>query len=51
MITPDLWTLSSASWASILTDLFQRLLAQDILCLAGILGGDVLVHAQLLKNG
>ena len=34
----------------ILTDLFQCLLAQDMLCLAGILGGDVLVHAQMNKE-
>ena len=31
----------------ILADLFQRLLAEDMLCLAGILCGDVLFHAQL----
>ena len=34
----------------IFPDLFQRLLAQDMLCLAGILGGDVLVPAQLHKE-
>ena len=34
----------------IFPDLFQRLLAQDMLCLAGILGGDLLVHAQLHKE-
>ena len=28
-------------------DLFQRLLAEDVLCLAGILGGGRFVHAQL----
>ena len=28
-------------------DLFQRLLAEDVLCLAGILGGGLFVHAQL----
>ena len=31
----------------ILADLFQRLLAEDVLCLAGILGGSLFVHAQL----
>ena len=31
----------------IFPDLSQRLLAQDMLCLAGILGGDLFVHAQL----
>ena len=34
----------------IFADLFQRLLTQDMLCLAGILGGDLLVHAQLHKE-
>ena len=28
-------------------DLFQRLLTEDVLCLAGILGGGLFVHAQL----
>ena len=31
-------------------DLFQRLLAEDVLCLAGVLGGGLLVHAQLHKE-
>ena len=31
-------------------DLFQRLLAEDMLCLAGVLGGGLLVHAQLHKE-
>ena len=31
-------------------DLFQRLLAEDVLCLAGVLGGGLLVHAQLLTH-
>ena len=35
---------------SVFADLFQRLLTQDMLCLAGILGGDLLVHAQLHKE-
>ena len=34
----------------LLTDLGQRFLAEDMLCLAGILGSDLLVHAQLHKE-
>ena len=33
-----------------LADLFQRLLAQDMLCLTGVLGGSLFVHAQLHKE-
>ena len=33
--------------AGTFADLFQRLLAEDVLCLAGILSGGLFVHAQL----